>query len=63
MNFDNFKKASNAGGELLARQAWDAAVSVIKAALPDHVTTIDAAVAPELVQITSTDSGVAAEGN
>ena len=67
MDFNDFNKTTGAGGALLARQAWDKAVELIKVALPDHVDVIDAALAPippepETVEISANDSGAAAEG-
>lgn len=67
MNVDQFLKTTGAGGELLARQAWAACSAQIKAALPDHVAAIDAAIAPapepegEVVQISASDVGNAAD--
>jgi len=65
MDFNDFLKTTGAGGELLARQAWERAVDLIKAAVPDRVAEIDAALAPlpvvEAVEISAGDVGNAAE--
>lgn len=66
MDCTDFLKTTTAGGELLARQAWDACAAQIKAALPDHAAAIDAALAPlppEVVAVNATDAGGAQEGN
>jgi hypothetical protein len=65
MDFDDFKKTTGSGGELLARQAWDKCAALVKAALPKHIAAIDAALAPlgpEVVEVAATESGKAAEG-
>lgn len=77
MDFYDFLKTSGAGGELLASQAWGAAIAAIKAGLPDHHAEIDAAVAsfpprpePEpapaepapVVPVAASDSGTSTEG-
>lgn len=67
MDCTDFLKTATAGGELLARQAWAACAAQIKAALPDRVAEIDAALAPnpapepELVEISASDVGNAAD--
>ena len=66
MDCTDFLKTATAGGETLARQAWDACAAQIKAALPDHVAAIDAALAPlppEVAEVNATDAGGAQEGN
>jgi hypothetical protein len=64
MNVEQFMKGTGAGGEALARAAWDQAVALIKAALPEHHAAIDAALAaePEIVNVNASDGGHAAEG-
>lgn len=67
MDVNQFLKTTGAGGDLLARQAWAACAAQIKAALPDHVAAIDAALAPdpepeaEVVEISASDVGNAAD--
>lgn len=66
MDFNDFRKTTGAGGEVLARQAWDKAVELIKSALPAQASTIDAVLAPlppEVVELQAADAGVAAERN
>jgi hypothetical protein len=75
MNFDQFKNTTGAGGDVLARAAWDQVVALVKATLPTQAAEIDAALAfdPSLepkeeaptehvVEKNATDSGGAAEG-
>lgn len=66
MDFNDFLKTTGAGGDTLARQAWERAVDLVKAAIPDRVAEIDAALAPlppavETVVIAAGDVGNAGD--
>lgn len=62
MDVNQFLKSTSAGGEALARQAWAKVEELVKGALPEHAAAIDAALAPDVVEINAADSGHAAEG-
>lgn len=65
MDFNDFLKTTGAGGEALARAAWDKCAAIAKAAAPSCAAEIDAALAPlpviEAVEISAGDVGNAAE--
>lgn len=63
MDFTDFLKTTNAGGELLARLAWERAADIAKAAAPDRADALTAAFAPNPapIEVAAGDSGAATE--